>query len=41
MEVMKIFKNIVSMKPDTEEELQNKFGDFINNGKPSYINLKR
>ena len=41
MEVMKTFKNIVSMKPSTEEELKSKFVDFINNKKPSYINLKR
>tara|TARA_R100001224_G_C4026764_1_gene151236 strand:- start:1725 stop:2201 length:477 start_codon:yes stop_codon:yes gene_type:complete len=41
MEVMKTFKNIASMKPSTEEELKNKFVDFINNKKPSYINLKR
>ena len=41
MEVMKTFKNIVSMKPSTEDELQYQFGEFMNNGKPSYINLKR
>lgn len=41
MEVMKTFKNIISIKPENDADLRNVFSNFINTTYPYYINLKR
>jgi transketolase len=41
MEVMKLFKNIHSCKPETLEELRDAFNFSVTEGKPTYINLKK
>ena len=40
-EVMRIFKNIQSYWPQTEEEIPQLLADALSSGKPFYINLKR
>ncbi len=39
--VMNVFENILSFKPNTQDELQNAFQFAISNNKPVYINLKK
>lgn len=40
-EIISSFKNIRSMHPNTEEDLNQNFIDIINNKKPTYLNLKK
>jgi transketolase len=41
MDVLKVFKNVSSFKPNNLEELQTAFGVSIQGSGPTYINLKR
>ena len=41
MDVLKVFKNVSSFKPNNLEELQTAFGVSIQGSEPTYINLKR
>ena len=41
MDVLKVFKNVSSFKPNNLEELQTAFGVSIQGNGPTYINLKR
>lgn len=41
MDVLKVFKNVSSFKPNNLEELQTAFGVSIQGSGPTYINLRR
>jgi transketolase len=40
-EIMKIFTNIIPFWPENKEEVPNLVTKVVNNGKPTYLNLKR
>ena len=39
--IMKCFENVVTLHPRTDRELDEGFDQLINNGMPTYLNLKR